>query len=579
MVGPKTLLAKTLHAEKYRTDGETFRGYANRVAGALADDGQFHHLRNGLLHQRLLPGGRVQSAIGSVRNVTPYNCFVAPTIQDSFVDGDDSIMDVAKAAAATMRMGGGIGYDFSTLRPKHSMIKRLDSQSSGPISFMQIFDSICKCIASSGHRRGAQMAVMRVDHPDIMEFINAKANRDQLTAFNLSVGITDEFMQAVEDGTTFNLRFDGQVYSTYDARLLWDAIMRNTWDWAEPGILFIDRINNMNNLKYCETIAATNPCAEQPLPPNGACLLGSLNLVKYVTERETNRFEVARFFDWDLFATDIHAFVRAMDNIVDLAVYPLEAQKQEAQSKRRMGIGVTGLANAVEALSFDWRYGSEGFLMMTDRILKRLTRECYLASVQLAKEKGAFPLYDSEQYCAGQFIQSLDDDVQEAIHKHGIRNSHLTSIAPTGTISLTADNVSSGIEPVFQRSFQRTIQTPDGPTVEPVVDYGWGNFAVMPKTADEVSIAEHVAVLNVAQRHMDSAVSKTCNVGADVTWEQFKDVYRQAWLGGAKGCTTFRAAGKRMGILNATTEVADKQDEEVKTSCDFDPKTGVFECA
>lgn len=303
------------------------------------------------------------------------------TIPDSM----EGIMLAAQEAAKTMQLGGGIGYDFSTLRPRGALIKGLESRSSGPMSFMGIFDAVCKTISSAGHRRGAQMGVMRVDHPDIAEFIRVKNNSDTLTQFNLSVGVTDKFMEAVKEGSTFDLVFDGRVYDTIDARALWDDILRSTWDWAEPGILFIDRINTKNNLWYCEEIAATNPCGEQPLPPNGACLLGSFNLVKYV---ETC-VQGSRSFNYEKLKHDIPAVVRAMDNVVDRAIYPLPAQESEAKSKRRMGLGVTGVANAIEALGHE--YGSERFLDILEGIMTVIRDTCYRSSVSLAIEKGPFP--------------------------------------------------------------------------------------------------------------------------------------------------------------------------------------------
>ena len=567
---------------KYRSVGESFKEAMTRVAEALKDDERhFDKFRDILYNQRFLPAGRVQSAMGAPRKVTPYNCFVSATIDDSM----NGIMDAAKNAAKTMQMGGGIGYDFSTLRPRGTLIKSLDSKSSGPMSFMGIFDSICKTIASAGHRRGAQMSVLRIDHPDIQEFIHAKNNSTDLTQFNMSVGVTDKFMQAVKDGTDFDLVFEGQVHKTVDARALWDDILRSTWDWAEPGILFMDRINAKNNLWYCETIASSNPCAEQPLPPNGACLLGSFNLVKYVHTDAQG----ARAFLYSNLIKDIPAVVRAMDNVVDRAIFPLPQQEQEAKSKRRMGLGVTGVANAIEALGYT--FGSNGFMMELERIMRTVRDEVYRTSIELAKEKGPFPLYE-ELMLASEFCMTLPDDIRADIREHGIRNSHLLSVAPTGTISLSADNVSSGIEPVFSHYYDRTIQTFDGPRVERIEDYGYRDFGVKGKTADELSVFDHVKVLNLASKYVDSACSKTCNVGDEVTWEQFKDVYMQAYDGGASGCTTFRASGKRFGILNAASseevataspvvEVVDDNtfvDEHEGGACYHDPYTGLRTC-
>lgn len=606
MHGPQVPYSQELHAQKYRGSGESFREAMNRIAAALKDDDQhFADFRDALLGVRFLPAGRIQSAMGSTRQVTPYNCYVSGTINDSFVDGEGSIMVRAAEAAATMRMGGGIGYDFSTLRPRGDLIRKFQSHSSGPISFMHIFDAICKCVASSGHRRGAQMGVMRVDHPDIEEFIHAKqpgkdvqplwdlvaelpegAQKQQLvmslqqtlklTGFNVSVAITDKFMECVASGEPFPLTFEGRTYREVDARALWDAIMRGTWDWAEPGVLFIDAINRMNNLWYCETIAATNPCGEQPLPPYGACLLGSFNLVKYIFKDGVGRYA----FDWDQYREDIPQVVRAMDNVVDRAIYPLPQQKQEAKDKRRMGLGITGLANAAEALGHE--YGSPAFLAFEAEVLDTLRDESYLASAHIAKVKGSFPKFDKDKYLQGQFIKTLREDVRDAIAKYGIRNSHLTSIAPTGTISLCADNVSSGIEPVFAYSFDRTVIEFSGPRVETVEDYGARVFGVRGKACSRVTVQEHVAALTVAAQRVDSAVSKTCNVPSDISWEDFKNVYVSAWEGGAKGCTTFRLGGKRSGILVVKDDggepEADAQAEEPASQCRIDPATGRREC-
>ncbi len=584
MIGPQLAFSDDLHAKKYRGEGESFREGVNRVASALQDnDDHYHYLRDILLHQRFLPAGRVQSAVGSTRQVTPYNCYVSGTIEDSLVEGNGSIMQRLHEAAATMRMGGGIGYDFSELRPHGDAIKSQHTQASGPVSFMPPFDAVCKTIASSGHRRGAQMAVLRIDHPDIEKFIHAKQNTGALTAFNMSIAVTDEFMQAVVDGTSFALRYGGVVYREVDARTLWEMIMRSTWDWAEPGVLFIDQINNMNNLYYCEVIAATNPCGEQPLPPYGACLLGSSNLVKYL------RKEGARYiFDWDQFNADIPHYVRAMDNVVDIANYPLYEQEKEAKNKRRMGIGVTGLANCIEALGPDFEYGNPHFVKFQADIQKQLLYGCYRASIQLAKEKGAFPMFDKQQYLSGQFIKTLPEDIRAGIAEHGIRNSHLTSIAPTGTISMTADNVSSGIEPVFAYSFERTIQEFEGPRVERIEDYGVRVLGVKGKRSQDVTVQEHLAVLATAFQYVDSAVSKTCNVPGDTSWEDFKNIYIQAWKDGCKGCTTFRMDGKREGILAIKDEDSQVSDTDVLAkasngieegaACYTDPVTGRKEC-
>lgn len=569
--GPQLPFSDELHAGKYRSEGESFREAMSRVAAGLKDDdAHFHEFRDILLDMRFMPAGRIQSAIGSGKNTTPYNCYVSGTIADSYTDGEGSIMERATQAAATMRMGGGIGYDFSTLRPKGDLIVKLQSRSSGPISFMEIFDAVCRCTSSSGHRRGAQMGVLRIDHPDIFDFIHAKQNEHFLKGFNISIAVTDEFMWAKRDGKPFQLKFGGRVYREVDPNELWDAVMRSTWDWAEPGVLFIDRINEMNNLNYCETIAATNPCGEQPLPPFGACLLGSFNLVRYISKDMHSWWR----FDWDRLARDIAPVVRAMDNVVDRARYPLPQQEHEAKSKRRMGLGVTGLANAGEALGLP--YGSKGFLDFTRRVLTLVRDEAYRASALLAHEKGAFPLY-SPEYLDSKFVKTLPEDIREMIEEHGIRNSHLTSIAPTGTISLCADNISSGLEPVFSYGMERTVIEFEGPRKELIEDYGVRVFGVRGRRSSDVTVAEHVAVLAAAAELVDSAVSKTCNVDSRVSWDEFKRVYDSAWELGCKGITTYRADGKRGGVIVAKDDDTGKAQEEA-ASCTIDPETGHRSC-
>lgn len=569
MFGPKLALSQEIHETKYRLKNESFERAMTRIANHLKDsDEHFEKFRDILLGMRFLPAGRVQSASGSPREVTAYNCFVSGTIHDSM----ESIMARATEAAETMRRGGGIGYDFSEIRPRGDLIGTLESKASGPVSFMAIFDAICHTIASAGHRRGAQMGVLRVDHPDIEEFVRAKKNGSKLTGFNISVGITDEFMEHLETGKAFPLRWEGRTYKYINPKSLWDEIMRSTWDWAEPGVLFIDTINKMNNLYYCEEINATNPCGEQPLPAYGACLLGSFNTTKYVGNG---------IFREEDFVRDIGHVVRAMDNVIDRTTYPLKEQEDEAKNKRRMGLGVTGIANAAESLGY--RYGSDAYLDFQDYVLSTLRNTSYLVSTELAVEKGPFPLFDKEKYINGQFIQTLPDYVIARISAGGIRNSHLTSIAPTGTISLTADNVSSGIEPPFLLEYERTIQTFDGPRIEKVKDYGYHKFGVRGLTANEVSSTDHVRVLGRAQRLVDSAVSKTCNVGDHVTFDEFKELYRTAYYEGCKGITTFRAAGKRYGILNAVDsgrneEVQDVDDNESAMACYIDPDTGLRSC-
>lgn len=563
MYGPTMPIAEETHAQKHRQRGETFKEAMTRQASTLADNPQhFYAFRSALLMQRFLSAGRIQSSIGSPRKTTAFNCFVSSTIGDSM----DEIMEAAKEAAQTMRLGGGIGYDFSTIRPRGDLIVSLDSKSSGVLSFMQIFDSICSTVSSAGHRRGAQMGVLRVDHPDIEEFIEAKTNSNNLTQFNLSVGVTDKFMEAVKNNEEFELVFNGKVYKRVDANYLFEKMMRANWDWAEPGVLFIDRINEMNNLYYCETIAATNPCGEQPLSPYGACLLGSFNLTKYL-DKAGDKYR----FSWKTFKEDIPHVVRALDNVIDRTTFPLKEQEEEAKKKRRMGLGITGLANTGEALGYS--YASTDFLKFQERVQKLLVNEAYKASALLAKEKGAFPLYDESKYLASKFIAKLEEETKELIKKHGIRNSHLTSIAPAGTISLTADNVSGGIEPVFSHYYDRTVKTNEGEEVYRVKDYGFAKLGVKGKTANECTVDEHLAVLILAAKWVDSAVSKTINVGDDVSWGEFKGIYLKAWEAGCKGCTTFRASGRRYGVLNRV------ENETASGACYIDSTTGQKECS
>lgn len=582
--GPSIKISEEIHQMKYRADGEDFKTAMARVADHLKDDeDHYQSFKDILYHMRFLPGGRVQSASGATRQVTAFNCFVMNTIPDSM----DGIMKVLAEAAETMRLGGGVGYDFSTLRPRGTRIKTLDTPSSGPLSFMEIYNALCKTISSAGHRRGAQMGCLRVDHPDIEEFITAKNNATNLTQFNISVLVTDKFMEAVKADDMFDLVFEGRVFRTVKARALWEKILRSTWDWAEPGVIFIDRINKKNNLWYIEDIAATNPCGEQPLPPYGACLLGSYNMTKYTlrkpVEDNVTFLKPSFYFDWDQLRDDIHHVVRAMDNVIDRTVYPLEQQKIEAQNKRRMGLGVTGMANSLEALGY--KYGSDEYIAMQEEIMGVIRNESYRASIQLAKEKGAFPLF-REELLQSDFAKTLPQSIQDDIKEFGLRNSHLLSVAPTGTISLTADNISSGIEPVFSHYYDRTIQTFDGPRIERVEDYAYREWGFKCTTANELSVFDHVRVLNSASKFVDSACSKTCNVGDDVSWHDFKEVYMEAYEGGASGCTTFRAAGKRYGILNAShsEDVADEpevpEDNFIDEggACYYDPATGKKQC-
>lgn len=501
---------------------------------------------------KFLPAGRITAGAGTDRSVTLFNCFVMGTIPDSM----GGIFEMLKEAALTMQQGGGIGYDFSTIRPKGAGVKGVAADASGPLSFMDVWDSMCRTIMSAGSRRGAMMATMRCDHPDIEDFITAKSDAARLRMFNVSVLITDPFMEAVKADGPWDLVFEGQVYRTVQARALWDGIMKATYDYAEPGVIFIDRINAANNLNYCETIAATNPCGEQPLPPYGACLLGSINLARLVS----HPFEKAAVLDEALLADLVGTSVRMMDNVVDASKFPLEAQAREAAAKRRIGLGVTGLADALLMLGL--RYGSDAAARQTERWLHAIARAAYLSSVQLAKEKGAFPLFDAEGYLASGAMQQMDDDVRAAISQNGIRNALLTSIAPTGTISLYAGNVSSGIEPVFAYAYKRKVLQKDGSrSEEEVVDYAvqmwrdkFGDVPLPNHFVDAQTLAplDHVKMQAAAQKWVDSSISKTINCPEDISFDAFKDVYMAAWDQGCKGCTTYRPNDVTGSVLSVS---------------------------
>ncbi|MCR9174387.1 MAG: adenosylcobalamin-dependent ribonucleoside-diphosphate reductase [Alphaproteobacteria bacterium] len=490
---------------------------------------------------RYLPAGRILAGAGTERSVTLFNCFVMGTVPDSM----GGIFDMLKEAALTMQQGGGIGYDFSTIRPKGAPVKGVGADASGPLSFMDVWDAMCRTIMSAGSRRGAMMATLRCDHPDIEQFIEVKRDPVRLRMFNLSVLVTDPFMDAVKADGSWDLVFDGEVYRTIRARDLWDRIMAATYAAAEPGVIFIDRINRLNNLNYCETIAATNPCGEQPLPPYGACLLGSINLATLVKRP----FESDAELDEAALAELVPVAVRMMDNVVDVSRFPLEQQAQEARAKRRIGLGVTGLADALILCGLT--YASPEAVAVTERWMALIRRHAYLASVELAREKGAFPLFDADAYLAGEGTADLDDDVRAAIVAHGIRNALLTSIAPTGTISLFADNVSSGLEPVFSFTYDRTVIQPDGSKkTEEVSDFAYRLFRrlkgehadLTPAFVDAQSLAprDHVVMQAAVQRYVDSSISKTINCPEDIDFQAFKDVYLQAYESGCKGCTTYR---------------------------------------
>jgi ribonucleoside-diphosphate reductase alpha chain len=546
-------ISRQIWDAKYRlktTDGipvdltieDSWRRVARALAVAEADPAHWEpRFYEALEDFRFLPAGRILSGAGSDRRVTLFNCFVMGDIGDDLA----SIFTHLKEAALTMQQGGGIGYDFSTLRPKGAPVRGVGADASGPLSFMDVWDAMCRTIMSAGARRGAMMATMRCDHPDIEDFIAAKRAPGRLRNFNLSVLATDPFMAAVDADADWPLVFGGRTFKTIRARALFDSITRATYDYAEPGVIFIDRINNRNNLHYCETIHSTNPCGEQPLPPYGACLLGSINLARLVRDPFTSHAQL------DTQALDrlVATAIRMMDNTIDVSGFPLEEQRQEAVAKRRIGLGMTGLADALMMVGV--RYGSLQAAELAGDWARRINTAAYTASAHLAAEKGAFPLFEREPYLAGQTVQELDDEVRALIAEHGIRNALLTSVAPTGTISLVADNVSSGIEPVFALAYTRKVLQPDGSrTEEEVSDYAlrrfrlqFGEDAPLPAyfvTAQDLSPADHVRMQASVQRYVDSAISKTVNVPEDISFEAFQAVYLDAYRSGCKGCTTYR---------------------------------------
>ena len=562
---------------KYRLKGgggqwvdDTIEDSWARVAGALAAaETQPEHWNvpffEALEDFKFLPAGRILAGAGAGRNVTLFNCFVMGTIPDDM----SGIFENLREAALTMQQGGGIGYDFSTLRPRGAPVRGVGADASGPLTFMDVWDAMCRTIMSAGHRRGAMMATLRCDHPDIEAFIEAKQDPGRLRMFNLSVLVTDDFMAAVKDDTPWELRFAGRTYRSVRARELWDCIMRATYAYAEPGVIFIDRINKRNNLAYCEQINSTNPCGEQPLPPYGACLLGSVNLARLVRDP----FGSDAALDMDALRRLVRTSVRMLDNAVDISNFPLPEQANEARAKRRIGLGVTGLADAL--IFCKLRYGSAQAVTLTETWLAEVRRSAYLASVELASEKGAFPLFEAEAYLAGDSVLELDEEVRAAIAEHGIRNALLTSIAPTGTISIFADNISSGLEPVFAFTYRRHVTMPDGGRREETVsDYAYRQFraqfgetAQLPDyfvTATALAPSDHVAMQAAVQKYVDASISKTINLPEDISFEAFKDVYMQAYDQGCKGCTTYRP--------NEITGAVLESDEAAKPSLPAEPE-------
>jgi ribonucleoside-diphosphate reductase alpha chain len=566
---------------KYRFNGEDDpRATKYRVAnGIYANDPEF--LDNGFacMDSNLwVPAGRILAGAGTPKRVTLINCYVNERMSDSM----EGIMSALTNAALTQQQGGGIGTGFSSLRPRGAKVKRTMSVSSGVIPFMGMWDSMCRTIRSSGSRRGAMMATLHIDHPDVIEFIHAKESKGVLENFNMSVLVSDAFMEAVAQDDDWDLGFevepaefdpvtvkerDGKpwyVYKRMKARELWGDLQRTTFEFSEPGVIFIDHVNDWNNLGYCEYIDVTNPCGEQPLPPHGDCNLGAVNLAKIVNDPFTKHAEID--FDNLKFATSVGQ--RFLDNVIDVSLYPLALQKEEALEKRRTGLGITGLANMLQFLQV--RYGSDQSLTVIEKVMKTMRDECYRTSVGLAQERGVFPAFDKDKYLERPFIKKLPKAIRESIAEHGIRNGVLMTIAPTGTTSIFADNVSSGIEPTFAWRHRRKVRQDDGESwVEyDVEDYGYQMFREvkgepqvdgdgMPinlpsfmVTAPELAVREHLLVQAAAQKFVDSSISKTINCPQSMTFDEFQDVYQQAYDLGCKGCTTYRPSAVRGSILS-----------------------------
>jgi ribonucleoside-diphosphate reductase alpha chain len=584
--------------EKYAKGGEKTVGEVRqRVASALAavekDPARWEPAFREALDNGFIPGGRVNSAAGTALRATLINCFVQP-VGDSVsetVDGKPGIYMALLEAAETMRRGGGVGYDFSAIRPRGAKVRGTESMASGPVSYMRVFDKSCETVESAGSRRGAQMGILRCDHPDIEDFIHAK-DQGALTNFNISVAVTDAFMQAVERDGDWELvhrqppapgfegeprqRADGTwVYRSLKARELWRQIMESTYDHAEPGVYFVDRANTDNNLSYLERIEATNPCGEQPLPPYGCCCLGSINLTPFVREPFTAK---ARF-DFEAFGRVVRPSVRMLDDVLDATVWPIEAQQAEARAKRRVGLGFTGLGDALILLGL--RYDTEDARRMGARIAEAMRDEAYAASIELAQEKGAFPLLDAERYLAEpRFASRLPEKLKEGIRRHGIRNSHLLSIAPTGTISLAfADNASNGIEPAYAWTYQRKKRMPDGSMkTYDVEDHAWrlyrhrgGDVTALPAhfvTAMDIAALDHMRMVAAIAPHVDSAISKTVNVPESYPYAQFEHLYLEAWKAGLKGITTYRPNKVLGSVLSVAPPPEAEQPNDLDLTAD-----------
>lgn len=558
----KIFEGKYKHSKDTNRD-DMFRRNAKAAAAVRQLEGTAEELEESFFQlmkkELFFPAGRILSNLGTGRQqVTTFNCAIANTIPDSM----EGIFDVLKMGALTQKAGAGIGYDFSTIRPKNQLVKGVESKASGPISFMKVFDSACQSIMSAGLRRGANIAILRIDHPDIEEFITAKSSAGVLEMFNLSCGLTDEFLKAVEENKTFDLRFGGEVYSTVKARDLWDKLIKNNYDYAEPGVLFLDTVNRNNSLYYCETISCCNPCGEIVGPPYGVCLLGSMILPSFVNKYKT--FDCSRFYSAVRLATHF------LDNVIDISKFPIKEQEKEAKNKRRMGLGVTGFADAL--IKMEIPYNSPEAVRFASEVAKQLANAAYGASSDLAGKFGSFPAYVAEKHKESVPYKTLAlefPDTANNIERKGLRNSHLISIAPTGTISLLASNISSGIEPIFAYDYTRKFRTADGEELFKVYDkvyYEWLQANPDKKrpaymvSVDDLTPDDHLNVQAAFQKWVCSSISKTINCPADIKYDEFSKIYMKAWKMSLKGATCYHPSGKLKAVL-----VKDTPEKPVET--------------